>query len=183
MSLLCWWQELLENQAAAHFKHCLVLFLKSCVLFFFPFSNFQSCYTEATSVQHLAVFLGAYHGNCSDRALFLLDVQTSQAGLSSRACSHPGEPLLQDLGFFKGQTIPEGDLSHGWSLLPSWFRGPNACSPLKQRIKLYLNSLINYSLMNISATTSCFYASLCLGRRKTEHRGQRHSEGVLRAEL
>lgn len=84
----------------SHFKHCLLLFLKSFVLFFFPFSNFQSCYTEATSVQHLALFLGAYHGNCSDCALLLLDVQTSQAGLSSCAGSHPGELLLQDLGFF-----------------------------------------------------------------------------------
>lgn len=71
-------------------------------LFSFPFSHFQPRDTEAASVQHLAVLLGAHHGHCSHRALLLLDVQAPQAGLSSRACSHPGEPLLQDLGFFKG---------------------------------------------------------------------------------
>lgn len=72
-----------------------------CTLWFFIlFSNFQSGHTEATSIQHLALFIGAYNGNCSDCALFILDVQTSQASISSSPCSNPGK-LLHSFFFFE----------------------------------------------------------------------------------
>lgn len=78
---------------------------------FSSFSNFQPGYTEAASVQYLALFIGAYHGNCSDRALFVLDVQTSQASVSSCACSNPGKLLLCDFIFFflNGTTMAEAE--------------------------------------------------------------------------
>lgn len=121
---------------------------------FSSFSNFQPGYTEAASVQYLALFIGAYHGNCSDRALFVLDVQTSQASVSSCACSNPGKLLLCDFMFFflkknfmffflhpwlKQRGEGSMHLSHGWSfLLPSCSIGANACCLQKQKTKLLL---------------------------------------------
>lgn len=138
---------------------------------FSSFSNFQPSYTEATSVQYLAIFIGAYNGNCSDRALFVLDVQTSQASISSCACSNPSKLLLCDLFFWMVQPClrQRGEkaacicrVAEVFCYLPALKVRMLAISKSRKQSFYFnsLTSLINWPLLNMWGATKYLYTSV-----------------------
>lgn len=155
----------------SHFKRCLVLFLKSFVLFFLPSATsnpvtpkpplFNTLLYSLVPIMGIAVIVlfsfWMYRHHKLAYPPVLVPTQVS--------------PCCRIWGFSRAKPFLKGICLMAGLCSPPDFEVLMLALPLKQRIKLYLNSLVNYSL-NIWATTSCFYSSICLRGEKLNTEGK-----------